>query len=56
MPLIDCVSFDCFTLEHDGFTTPEADIGRHQVAEALVPLGVAGNACRSADCGDDRSG
>lgn len=32
----DGVSFDPFSFQQDGLTTPEVDVGRRQVADALV--------------------
>ena len=34
--LVDGVSFDPFPFEQDGLAAPEVDVGRRQVAEALV--------------------
>jgi hypothetical protein len=52
-PLIDCVSFDPFGFEQDGFTAPELYIGSCEITKALVSLGVASNAYRPADSVDD---
>ena len=32
----DCVSFDPFALEEDGWAAPEVDVGRCQVLQAFV--------------------
>ena len=41
--------FDLFPFEEDGLAAPGIDVGRCEIVQALVPLGVAGNACRPAD-------
>ena len=34
--LFECLSFDPFSLQQDGLTAPEVDVGRRQIAQALV--------------------
>jgi hypothetical protein len=35
-PVFDGLSFDPFTFQQDSLTAPEVDIGRRQIAQALV--------------------
>ena len=35
-PLFECLSFDPFSCPQDGFPTPEVDVGRREIAQALV--------------------
>ena len=36
----DCLSFDPFTFEEDGLGSSEVDVGRHEIAQALVIAGM----------------
>lgn len=35
-PFLECGSFDPFSLQQDGLAAPEVDVGRCEIAEALV--------------------
>ncbi len=35
-PMFDCLSFDPFSCPQDGLTASEVDIGRREIAQALV--------------------
>ena len=35
-PVFDCLAFDPFSLQQNGLATPEVDIGRREVFQALV--------------------
>ena len=54
-PLVDGFAFDPFSCLQDGLAASEIDIGRDEIVEAFVPLGVASNACRPADSAGDCS-
>ena len=36
----DCLSFDPFAFEEDGLGPSEVDVGRHEIAQALVMSGM----------------
>ena len=36
----DCLSFDPFAFEEDGLGSSEVDVGRHEIAQALVIAGM----------------